>query len=256
MVRKLLFRFEVALIAMLQLWAMAYTMIGLAEAFGQTASSNDAAQERKFEDFLNRFETNVSTTELPTEYETLAADIAGYRIIKSASPALIVEQADQAFRAECAIWNGRIEPVKDHIQMMSDYYEYRDQRTPDPFYGMKPVICLDRVGQSLGALATSKTRPMKNGDAWATIILFSRKGTTDMLLAYYNGEQRRAELPAQKERALIAWRQALMVGDATQCGSVIELRGPMVQLASGSRTAWMRREELFPNDRTVYCSLQ
>lgn len=66
-------------------------------------------------------------------------------------------------------------------------------------------------------------------------------------------EQQRAALArAIEDQRLAPWREALNVGDRTNCGMVIEVRGPIVRiqlpanysLPSGEREFWIRRSEL------------
>ncbi len=63
------------------------------------------------------------------------------------------------------------------------------------------------------------------------------------------------------ERALVDWRAGLKVGDRTNCGLVVDLRGPLVRvqlpagmtLANGASEVWVRREALSDNGTEETC---
>lgn len=52
---------------------------------------------------------------------------------------------------------------------------------------------------------------------------------------------------AQFEQRLANWRAGLQIGSETDCGYVIETRGPMVQISGSNRSVmWLPREKAFP----------
>lgn len=62
-------------------------------------------------------------------------------------------------------------------------------------------------------------------------------------------EQTRAAMESQVRFAqqLASWRAGLQIGSETDCGYVIETRGPMVQIAGSNRSVmWLPREKVFP----------
>lgn len=55
------------------------------------------------------------------------------------------------------------------------------------------------------------------------------------------------ESQAQFEQQLANWRAGLQIGTQTDCGYVIETRGPMVQIAGSNQSVmWLPREKVFP----------
>ena len=76
-------------------------------------------------------------------------------------------------------------------------------------------------------------------------------------------EQPRVATTAQQERALqaelLAFRQNLAIGEETNCGTVIERRGPMVEIAvpayrrtpNGESTFWSHIDKLTPPNRQI-----
>jgi hypothetical protein len=58
--------------------------------------------------------------------------------------------------------------------------------------------------------------------------------------------QEDAEVQKARAAQLAEWRSNLKIGDESSCGPVIEVRGPMIQIASGAQTYWKRRDYLYP----------
>lgn len=75
-------------------------------------------------------------------------------------------------------------------------------------------------------------------------------------------ERERAILArATEDQRLAPWREALNVGDRTNCGMVVDTRGPIVKvqlpaninLPSGEREFWARRSELTDSEPVTNC---
>jgi hypothetical protein len=264
MVRNFLSSCAMALLMAFHSVVIASAVFSIAAAFGQAPPPTHSAEDVPFENLLNQFETTELTTARPADYDLLAPALEGYRAIKTKNARALVEDAKQEFMAECTKRGGNLRTVEDWVRMLKDYAEFRGETQPDPLYGQQPIFCMERSGQALGAMATSTTLPMENGTTWATILVFNKQGASDMLQAHANGQKSRAQQDIERERlsdlklrkdanramkkveAIEAWRKVIKVGDDTQCGFVIEVRGPMIQVALGPQAAWARLEQLFP----------
>lgn len=75
------------------------------------------------------------------------------------------------------------------------------------------------------------------------------------------GRERATLARAAEDQRLAPWRAALNVGDRTNCGMVVEIRGPIVKvqlpanisLPSGEREFWIRRLELTDSKPITNC---
>jgi hypothetical protein len=78
----------------------------------------------------------------------------------------------------------------------------------------------------------------------------------DLRRRYERRENQRARLEAEREareQAIAVFRENLAVGDETQCGYVIGLRRPMVEIAADIGSRWVHVDQLTPKG-TAYAS--
>lgn len=100
-----------------------------------------------------------------------------------------------------------------------------------------------------------------HGDALKSLIVDARSESTEFAAQYALAKaaedkrkadareaerQTRAAEKAAEERRQKEFRTNLAIGDNTQCGYVIEIRPPMVEIAVSSGSQWFRVEDLVP----------
>jgi hypothetical protein len=120
------------------------------------------------------------------------------------------------------------------------------------FDGNDLTICNDANALPLGALiAHSHTNRYR--ESFVYLYVISREATAEMMIIYHRGmakEQRfqanMAQRKADNEKSWATWREKLAIGTETNCGPVIGLRGPMIEVANGGQASWFRHEQLFP----------
>lgn len=216
--------------------------------------------------------------------EEAAEFVAGRRFFKvergSGDSLTIGRRVKAAFEQECAAKGGTAEDERSSVG--SGFRSGRiATKLPDYFksYGSRPRfeptywICTAGRNKVLGAvllLLKEDTRIQKSNDLWLSVYALNGSGirTAAVVEAESDEEQRRYQaerqredqLRAEKERQNAAFQRELAIGTDTNCGTVIQVRGPMVEIAvpPGMRgpqepaTMWSKRELLFPYGRT-YC---
>lgn len=213
-------------------------------------------------------------------------EILGYRFHKQytgSNGTAFAEKARAAFNGECLAKGGMIERESGSITTA-----FLDARAVDRTRDPQPMavvsvgigsICLSKDGHPLGGFLglVRDTSPMlakgyagspflmqTSGQPTRTAVYAYRASAIPDLPSVQQAQQqrrdneRREEARAEqaygeKERRLEQFRKSLAVGTETHCGTVIQLRGPMVELAippgrhpSGQSSFWLKRGQLDP----------
>lgn len=213
-------------------------------------------------------------------------DILGYRFHKQytgSNGTAFAERARAAFKQECLSKGGHIE--RDGGPITTAFLDARavDRSLRPEAMAIVSVgiasICLDKDGHPLGGflgLARDTSPMLAKGYAGSPFLMqTSGQPSRTAVYAYrasaiptvarvqqaqqerrdeQHRESARAEQAyAEKERRIDQFRKALGVGTETHCGTVIQLRGPMVELsippgrsANGQSFFWLKREQLEP----------
>lgn len=213
-------------------------------------------------------------------------EILGYRFHKQytgTDGTAFAETARAAFNQECIAKGGMIE--RDGGPITTAFLDARAvDRTIQPVpmtaasVGIASV-CLNKDGQPLGGFLglVRDTSPMlakgyagspflmqTSGQPSRTAVYTYRASAIPDLVTVERAQRQRrvaqywenvrAEQDiAEKKRQIDQFRKALDVGTETHCGTVIQLRGPMVELAippgrspGGQSSFWLKREQLDP----------
>lgn len=213
-------------------------------------------------------------------------EILGYRFHKQytgSNGTAFAEKARAAFNQECLAKGGMIEREGGPITTaFLDARAVDRTREPQPMTIVSIGIastCLSKDGRPLGGFLglVRDTSPMlakgyagspflmqTSGQPSRTAVYAYRASAIPSLALVQQAQQRRRDderreeeraeqAYVEKERQLARFRTSLAVGTETHCGTVIQLRGPMVELAippgrspSGQSTFWLKREQLDP----------
>jgi hypothetical protein len=166
------------------------------------------------------------------------------RIFKHKRAAFIAYDAGKYFEEDCKIRDGKSELLSSPYASTSN---------------TSRRICVLSDGTASGALIAYHYSDRYN-DKYVEIFLLSASGAADLKTAYQRDtekeqnyqkqlqRQREAELANRQARLAdwAQWRTKLVVGSDTNCGPIIALRGPMVEVASYNQSAWHKRDHLFP----------
>ena len=247
-------------------------------------SPGDVTSERAIADFLTIIggDTAMKTSgSMPSDpspqiYPLVRdeSEIIGYRFFAeklTANGSATAERLRGVFALECAAKGGRIEPEDGEVAR-----SFRDRvlgrRLPPRgsfkhFWSGVSAVCVRSPSEVMGgfvAITFDNTELATKGDIGAR--LFSRISlipTRTAVYAYrpdrirsaasFRAQQaaRRADNVAE-QRTQEAFRHDLVVGTETNCGIVIQIRGPMVEIAvppvrlppNGQSTFWSKRDIL------------
>ena len=187
------------------------------------------------------------------------------------------ERALATFSSNCASLGGSL--VDQDDPRNQDFAQRILGDLPRPtgngyFWRGRTAICDDAGGQPLAGLVTVFQDADKlNGQLTSKVLngLFGAKHETAVYLfspgniqsrssqitvrdqEVQNQERRRAQMQAAREEAA-AFQKTLAIGDETNCGTVINVRGPMAEVAlpvnrrapNGETVFWSRIERLLP----------
>jgi len=202
------------------------------------------------------------------------SEIIGYRFFAeklTANGSATAERVRGVFAQECAAKGGRIEPEDGEIAR-SFHNRVLGHRLPPRgsfkhFWSGVSAVCVRSPSEFMGgfvAITFDNTELVTKGDIGAR--LFSRISlmpTRTAVYAYrpdrirsaasFQAQQaaRRADNVAEQQTQE-AFRRDLAVGTETNCATVIEIRGPMVEIAvppvrltpNGQSTFWSKRDVL------------
>lgn len=220
-----------------------------------------------------------------------AAEIVGHRFFKEnmgVKRPVAVARAQAAFARECQAKGGRM--LLDDDPAIRAFHQRRVAPIlpkGEAFHVWKgqASICAGPTGQALGGLvAISESKgiePSSHNGSSALVGLLMPSYVRTAVYAYHSrsiatvtpamtalGRRAESQQPiadraaTQRRLALTrddAFRQAMEVGTETNCGTVIQVRGPMVEVAvppmrttpTGQATFWSRKTVLFPPGPTV-----
>jgi hypothetical protein len=233
-----------------------------AEPSVTTATPQDPAttfKPTKLEAYLNQYPTTKA------EAKAIAAQRAEqgwgntYSIARRFNHKMayrIAYDAKEKFREDCNAIGGEPEQ-KAHPQHMAYYYGI-ERKVPFA-YDAVPHMCVRSDGTSLSALFADHGRD-RYGDPYVTIYMMTANGASDLKAVYQRAmdkekqfqdgmRQREAELEGRYRANMVIWtqwRKILEIGSDTNCGPVIGLRGPMVEVANNAQALWFKRDALFP----------
>ena len=209
-----------------------------------------------------------------------ADEIIGYRFFSekiTANGSATAERARDAFAQECAAKGGRIEPEDgDAARTFRD--RALGRRLPPRgeskhFWSGSSAVCSRGADQVLGgfvAITYDTTEVATKGDLGSRLMSrVSMVPTRTAVYAYRPDQIRSAAWFQRAQDSYVADREAeqkhretfrreLAIGTVTNCDTVIQIRGPMVEIAvpatrltpNGKSTFWSRRDALAPTFST------
>lgn len=210
---------------------------------------------------------------------------------RSDEPHLFVERALAGFRQDCAANGGTTPDFKDsRRELLRDWTtaQLDQHRQVYPWeYDRWAELCVDGSDRPLGAFVAVRSFNRRNtasvrlrsggflfgrdADSRAAVYLFAPSLLSDdaelqSLLAaaaakQADADRRRRDSLAAQDQARTSWRQGMRLGTRTNCGMVIQERGPLVEVQlppgltgpSGVRQFWVAREELTPDAAPEGC---
>ncbi len=280
MVRKLFFYFEIALFGGLQLVWMASAVGSLVTAaFAKPARQNAAVSlspsPPAFGTYLNalpggpelRHAAHIEVLERPIRDD--ASRFSGHRFYMHKAVDRALPKIHQGFENECRAHGGvTVEAAEDVIVFrkmlraekagMSPGEQFAVTTCRDAEHSMmaaKIVITARYIGTSKRTGVYIMKAAVANSAYAATVAAIAAENSASERreTEYRIAAERNVKQSAEASQRLAQWQQVLAVGDATHCGYVIELRGPMVQVIFRSRSAWVPRETLVPHDAGNRC---
>ncbi len=213
------------------------------------------------------------------EHRAEVADVRFFNEKKAREPDVYADRGLAAFRSSCEARGGAlVESDNDRTRTFIDRVSGHLTRPTGHKHQWraKGAICEDREGVPLAgylALLQDNSAVAEQGDAGSRLIgnLFGMRTPTAIYLfrpdrlqsrvaasaSAQAAEDRTAIMETQMaaERAQIeAFQSKLAIGDETNCGAVIAIRGPMAEIAvpanvrapNGAATFWTRIERLVP----------
>ena len=209
-----------------------------------------------------------------------ADEIIGYRFFSekiTANGSATAERARDAFTQECTAKGGRIEPQDgDAARTFRD--RALGRRLPPQgefkhFWSGISAVCSRGPDQVLGgfvAITYDATEVATKGDLGSRLMSRVSMVPTRTAVYAYRPDQIRSEGWFQRaqdsyvadrdaeEKRRETFRRDLAIGTVTNCGTVIQIRGPMVEIAvpptrltpNGQSTFWSRRDALAPTFST------
>ena len=203
-------------------------------------------------------------------------EIIGYRFFAqklTANGSATAERARNAFAQECAAKGGHLEP--DDGDVIRSFRERVLRRRLPPrgsfkhFWSGMSAVCSRSPSEVMGgfvAITYDTTEVASKGDFGSRLLSrISTIPTRTAVYAYRPGLIRSAaslqgEKAAKladfeaKQRGAEAFRRDLTLGTETNCGTVIQIRGPMVEIAvppvrltpNGQSTFWSKRTVVAP----------
>lgn len=202
------------------------------------------------------------------------SSVIGYRFFSeklAANGSATAERAQAAFAQECTAKGGHIEPEDGEVAR-SFRERVLGRRLPPRgsykhFWSGLSAVCARSPSEVMGgfvAIIFDNTELATKGDFGARLFSkISLMATRTAVYAYRpdriptaaSFERREAALRADdaaEQKANEAFRRTLAIGTETNCGTVIQIRGPMVEIAvppvrltpNGQSTFWSKRTVL------------
>jgi hypothetical protein len=230
-----------------------YLTLLFSAALAQAQSTNAPADQppAKLGSFLDQYPVTKSQAKL-LKYQSLMqlgeGAFVGYRAFKDKQAGLIAYKARASFATECAALGGHIEGNANRADIAA-YFSMAKRAT---FDGNDLSVCVDANELPLGALIAS-TYTNRYKESFVRLLVMTQETAAEMMAIYHRGMAKElrfqadmAERKINNEKDWAAWRETLIIGTETNCGPVIGLRGPMIEIANGGQATWFRREQLFP----------
>lgn len=195
------------------------------------------------------------------------SEVLGYRFFSEYTPDGPAQalRARQAFTRSCTDAGGQVEPENSevaqafHQRMIGDRL---GQTSGKHFWAGRTAVCSTLAGEVLmgfGAITLDRSH-------FYGTFMGRGAGNTETVVYAFRPDQIRSRASFEEERARIAaeraaeakraeaFRKAIAIGTETNCGTVIQLRGPLVEIAvppnrsapNGASSFWSKREALFP----------
>lgn len=219
----------------------------------------------------------TGTLRLTVPLERDRGRILGYRFFREKrrdNATATAEAARNAFSTECREKGGAIEPTASEVAMafhrqIADGIEYREPGAKH-FWVAITAVCSRGPATIMGGFLAAVYDPTAAAGVISAIV--GRVPTQTAIYAY--GPNRIASAAALQARQTRAsneikaeqdWHEAfqrdLAIGTDTNCGTVIQIRGPMIEIAmppdrltpNGQSTFWSRRDALRP-PRSAPCT--
>ncbi len=178
---------------------------------------------------------------------------------------LKMRYADQAFGLECQAHGGNLR-AGDQTRMAFDYFAGGGTGLVSSSATFSYRACFSSVGAPLSGMVQIRTQDAYRRDHLAIYVL-TRQATNAVLTAQFDREAREEAFRTAMERRRedndanwAAWRRALAIGSETNCGPVIDIRGPMIEIGlpaslrntNGPAEIWLKREQLYPVGAEFY----
>lgn len=200
------------------------------------------------------------------------SEVVGYRFFSEYTPdgPAHALRARQAFISSCTDAGGQVEPEDSEVaqafyqRMIGDRL---GQTSGKHFWAGRTAVCstsAEDVLMGFGAITLDRSSFhgtfMGRGAGNTETVVYAFRPALIRSRAAFAAERERiaAERAAEAKRAE-AFRKTIAVGTETNCGTVIQLRGPMVEVAlpptnltpTGQSTFWSKRNRLFPAGPTA-----
>jgi hypothetical protein len=273
MIRKYITYVEFTFLAGYHLLFLAVALSALWAAAAQTTTPPMTSNSFAITDFLSSLESNAEVkalgapSSLQRRYLEENDTKLGYRIVKDKNKDAFqtANQFADAFARECVAKGGKVDeddaPHVRHLLARQNTITSGTGITGVWAYQHRVAVCSKDDTIVLGHMAAFIHDNTPYGRTYKSQLISSllakTLSNTTLVMAFPGNStaSRRdiAKLDAERlaaakarEAQLAQWQNALAIGDATNCGTVIEVRGPMVEIASGSQTLWSRRDVLYP----------
>jgi hypothetical protein len=179
----------------------------------------------------------------------------GYRVFKDKQAGVIANKARGRFGAECAALGGHFDTKANRTEIAAHFSKAKQVT----FNGNDLSVCVDADELPLGALIAS-TYTNRHKESFVRLFVMTQVTATEMMAIYHRGMAKElrfqadiAEQLAATDARIAAWRKRLAVGTETHCGPVLDIRGPVAQVAYGTHEGWVRIERLYPPQDANSC---
>jgi hypothetical protein len=229
----------------------------------QTTTASPANVPSKLGIFLDQYPATKLTAKL-VEADPLwrlgEGVFLGYRAFKTKKAREIAYvDAHASFAAECEAVGGHIEK-NTQPRAITHHYQIAKGVSIDE---ASLMICADTEDMPLGALV-ARSYPDRyyntHRDSYVSLFILTKDAATEMMAIYHRGMARdlraqadQIEKQAANDARIAAWRTRLTIGTETHCGPVLDVRGPMGQVAYGTQAGWVRIERLYPPQDAARC---
>ncbi len=206
-------------------------------------------------------------------YDFFLPYMTGYRFFNVDNKADQLAPAKAAmakFAEECAARKGVIEPEASPVATRFRQEKGARFDIAHAYFtnAVSTAVCMGTSQQPLGGFVAI-TRTLKTPVFFVRTnrtVVYAIKGESIASAATFAAEeqerQRQQASAAAEQRRLEAWRKTVALGTTTNCGLVIDIRGPLVQVQlpgswaapNGSKEFWIKRSELTDHSPVYQCS--